>query len=1167
MNNHLRSEITSWPQSLALQVEDICSRFETAWKAGRKPQIETYLGQTPEPRQSVLLRELLALELEFRRQRGDEFLPEDYLLRFAERADVVREVFHQEAPSLPPAAGPTPLCQGQIVPGASCADQIPSEATGPYLSPRTNGDAAWNGNSPPERPGRRFPAVPGYEILGVLGQGGMGVVYRARQLALKRLVALKMIRSGANARAQELARFRVEAEAVAQLQHPNIVHVYEVGEYDGLPYLSLEYVDGGSLKRLLAGTPLPARQAAQLVETLARAIQTAHQRGIIHRDLKPANVLLQIADCRLHIGQQSAVSNLQSAIPKIVDFGLAKQLDEDVGRTNSGAILGTPSYMAPEQADGKGKAVGPATDVYALGAILYETLTGRPPFRAATILETLEQVRTQEPVSPRRLQPKLPRDLETICLKCLHKEPRKRYPNALSLADDLHRFLAGEAIRARPTPLWERGFKWAKRRRSVAALAALSAVALLGLVAGTLLYQEQRARVAEHQLAQRRRTDEARAKVQDLVFRAQRAVSGGDWQEAKPHLAGAIAVIASEPSLADLQARAERLRAETDRALAHQEARRQALDKRRQFFTHRDRALFHGTLFTGVDLATNVKISMQAARQGLALLRVSPEGGGAPAWEPSFSDCEQRELTASCYELLLVLAEATARQDSSPAVEQALRILDRAAQLGLRTRAYHLRRARYLKRLGDDPAAERESRRAASMPAASPVDFFLIGDENFREGQLTAAVTAFEKVLRYQRAHFWAHYLLAVCHLSLPGPGGPQAAKAYLTACIDQQPRFYWLYVLRGFAHGQLNEFKAAEDDFQTALRLPRDDGDNYALFVNRGVLRMRQNKYAEAAADLQRAIRLQPNQYQGYANLAEVYQQQNQLGKALGQLDKAMATAHRSFRANQLEPSALVFLHCRRGSLLLRQEKYREALAAYREALTIDPKAADAHAGCAIALGRLNRYAEAATAIDQYLRHGGKPTPQFFLVRGRVRAGRGDYPGAIDDYTHALLLQQTPAALVARGWVYLVNDAFSLAQHDFDAALRLNAKNGEAYIGRAYVRVRLGRYHEAVADAEKALARGPRNRRMFWNAARVYAQVVGRMDADPAERNGRALETCRRYQDRAFQLIRQAVQHIAMEERASFWDRCVEKDAAFNSVRRSPEYVQLARECSLATR
>jgi WD40 repeat protein len=310
------------------------------------------------------------------------------------------------------------------------------------------------------------PQVPGYEILGELGRGGMGVVYQARQVKLDRLVALKMILAGGHAGEQELRRFQSEAEAVARLQHPNVVQIYEVSEQDGLPYFSLEFCPGGSLEKKLDGTPLPPQQAAQLVETLARGVHAAHEHGIIHRDLKPANVLLS-AD----------------GTPKITDFGLAKKLDEAVRQTASGAILGTPSYMAPEQAGGQSKEIGPAADVYALGAILYELLTGRPPFKAATSLDTVLQVISDEPVPPSRLQPKVPRDLETICLKCLHKEPAKRYASAEALAGDLRRFLAGEPIQARPVGRVERLWRWCRRNPALAAAGGLAALALVAVLA------------------------------------------------------------------------------------------------------------------------------------------------------------------------------------------------------------------------------------------------------------------------------------------------------------------------------------------------------------------------------------------------------------------------------------------------------------------------------------------------------------------------------------------------------------------------------------------------------------------------------------------------------------------------------------------------------------
>jgi WD40 repeat protein len=438
---HVQEEGTL-PLSAAKRINEVCNRFEVDWQAGRRPRIEDYLGDTPESARSALLHELVALEMDFRRQAGEDFTPEEYRARFPELV-----------------ATPTPFAGRDV------------------------GRAG---------PGAPLPAVPGYELLRELGRGGMGVVYSAWQSGLNRSVALKMVLAGARAGAEELARFRTEAEAVARLQHPNIVQVYEVGEADHCPYLALEYVDGGSLAQRLGGTPLPAPQAARLVEVLARAIQAAHQKGVVHRDLTPGNVLLAVGQA-FHPDSSEAV-RLESLtyVPKVTDFGLAKLL---VGGgptlTHSGAVLGTPSYMAPEQAVGKVKEAGPATDVYALGAILYECLTGRPPFKAETPVETLLQVQSQEPVSPSRLQPKLPRDLTTICLKCLQKAPGRRYPSAEELAEDLRRFLAGEPIRARPVGWPERAWRWCRRNPALAALAATVGLLLVLLSGGGLIKNAQ----------------------------------------------------------------------------------------------------------------------------------------------------------------------------------------------------------------------------------------------------------------------------------------------------------------------------------------------------------------------------------------------------------------------------------------------------------------------------------------------------------------------------------------------------------------------------------------------------------------------------------------------------------------------------------------------------
>jgi WD40 repeat protein/Flp pilus assembly protein TadD len=314
--------------------------------------------------------------------------------------------------------------------------------------------------------------VAGYEILGELGRGAMGVVYKARQTGLDRLVALKMILAGGHAGEQALQRFRTEGRAVAQLHHANVVQIFEVGEAQGLPYFSLEFVGGGSLAQRIAGQPLPTDEAARIVEAVALGVQEAHEHGIVHRDLKPGNILLT-AD----------------GVPKVADFGLAKQLDDSEGPTGTGAIMGTPAYMAPEQAIGQTRDVGPAADVYALGAVLFHCLTGQPPFRGATVAETLRQVIEHEPVSPRRLNATVDRDLETVCLRALAKEPARRYASAREVADDLRRWLNNEPIRARPPRLPERTWRWC-RRNPVPTLAALL-IFLIGSIAFALVMQSR----------------------------------------------------------------------------------------------------------------------------------------------------------------------------------------------------------------------------------------------------------------------------------------------------------------------------------------------------------------------------------------------------------------------------------------------------------------------------------------------------------------------------------------------------------------------------------------------------------------------------------------------------------------------------------------------------
>jgi formylglycine-generating enzyme required for sulfatase activity len=354
---------------------------------------------------------------------------------------------------------------------------------------------------------RDYPDLPGYEILGICGHGGMGVVYRARQLGANRLVALKMIRAVEHASPTDRLRFQIETEAVARLQHPHIVQLHEVGEVRGQPFFSLEFCDGGTLTEQLKKQRPTPRESARLIETLARAMHYAHLRGVVHRDLKPGNVLLAGAE----------------RVAKITDFGLAKRIDAEARDVSqSGAIMGTAAYMAPEQAAGKVRDTGPAADVYALGALLYECLTGRPPFDGPKHV-VLVSVLSEEPVPPSRLEAKVPRDLETICLKCLRKQPEKRYASAEELANDLRRFQGGEPIRARPVGALERTWKWARRRPALAALLGVVLLALLSLavLSGNLVAArndaDEKRREAESQKTQAQKEADKAKKARDFL--------------------------------------------------------------------------------------------------------------------------------------------------------------------------------------------------------------------------------------------------------------------------------------------------------------------------------------------------------------------------------------------------------------------------------------------------------------------------------------------------------------------------------------------------------------------------------------------------------------------------------------------------------------------------
>jgi WD40 repeat protein len=383
-------------------------------------------------------------------------------------------------PAAQPATSPSVIAEAAtLVPGSAPTLPPPEEARAAVHEERTlppreeitdeirQPASSLSLSSSPASPPTSVRYFGDYEIIREIARGGMGVVFEARQMSLNRKVALKMILSGQLAEEADVRRFYIEAEAAANLDHPGIVPIFEVGQHEGQHYFSMGFVDGQSLAQRLASGSLAAREAAELIRHVSEAIAYAHERGVIHRDLKPANILLD-----------------RHGSPRITDFGLAKKVQTDSGLTGSGQIMGTPSYMAPEQAGGPRGEVGPAADLYALGATLYALLTGRPPFQAATVMDTVIQLISEEPIPLRRLNPSIPRDLETICLKCLEKVAAKRYASGAALGEDLRRYLAGEPILARPVGSAERAWRWCRRNSLVAVLAAALALALL---AGTAI--------------------------------------------------------------------------------------------------------------------------------------------------------------------------------------------------------------------------------------------------------------------------------------------------------------------------------------------------------------------------------------------------------------------------------------------------------------------------------------------------------------------------------------------------------------------------------------------------------------------------------------------------------------------------------------------------------
>ena len=905
--------------------------------------------------------------------------------------------------------------------------------------------------------------IANYEILGVLGHGAVGVVYKAKQISLNRLVALKMLLAGSHAARGELMRFRIEAEAVARLRHPNIVQVYEVGEHNGLPFFSLEFVEGGSLQHKMNGKPLPPRTGAEIMVALAQAMHFAHEHNIIHRDLKPANILLT-----------------PDGIPKITDFGLAKRLEEteESSQTRTGTLMGTPSYMPPEQAEGRTHEIGPLSDQYTLGAILYELLTGRPPFLGASLLETIQQVRNQEPVPPTQLQASTPKDLEVICLKGLQKDPGKRYANAGEMADDLRRFLNHEPIHARPVSRVERTWRWCRRNPRVASLyAAVAVLVMLVVVSGGVL--------GFRMMREQQTVDRVRDQVEERLKFATDAITVGSVKEAGNFLHGSNSLLDSAAGLDELRGRWYDLK---DRVEALGEF-KDLLDKARfsLFFANGNRK------------------QLDQGREYCQKLLALYDARGLAA-EGLLND-EQRQLfKEDVFDMYLVATwtESELTQDAEPAVRQkvarqALDWLDRADKILPGMRTLYNARTVFHKILGDEQAFQADEKRALSIKWEAAVDnlwhanaeIVKRGDKANREGNWIEAQKHYREavgscavVLRQHPGHFWAYFWWAIAKLQL---GDFRDALIGFTECTRIKPKFAWSYYNRGMAHLSLGQYDRAIGDYSTALEIKPDDvgsrawrahayleqgnldnalndcnqalelNSRYArAFLTRAECYKRRKQYEQSLADYTQVLDVNENKVEVYLKRAAVYQEMKRFDDALGDYDHAV----------DLEPNNIEALRSRALLHYLRKE-YQKAVNDFTSAIALDPQGADLYVNRAV------------------------------LNWGFVK----DLDAAIFDWQQVLRLRPGDAdACRALAGIYLGRRQYALALRELEVALKRRPEYPEALGSKAQIYLWQGKAKDALDVINPLVQKLPPGTEDWLNIRGDIYRVLGRLDEAAAD-------------------------------------------------------------------
>jgi serine/threonine-protein kinase len=889
-----------------------------------------------------------------------------------------------------------------------------------------------------------LPQIPGYEFETVLGRGGMGIVFRARHLKLNRLVAVKMMLAGAFAESREKERFEREALSVAGLRHPNIVQIYDVGDMGGRPYFTMELVDGGSLAQKGAGTPQPARQVAKMVATLAGAVQAAHACGIVHRDLKPANVLLTVDET-----------------PKIVDFGLARRQDDRADLTQTGVPVGTPSYMAPEQAGGRRDAVGPAVDVYALGAILYEELTGRPPFRGKSAAATLQKVLAEEPAPPAQLNPCVPRDLETICLKCLRKDSGQRYATASDLAADLERFLNHEPIHARPQGRMERCLQWAQRRPAAAALViTVTLFAAAGVAAAWAFHRQQRA-VVDRQLR-------ADYDVGEILTPARGRLDVG-WKELDLPKLNVIRVEAIRA--VDVARSGGASVAVQQEADAFLQAAEEYLRRARG-----DRVLLEAVVEVSAPQETNTRIQTTGA---IVPIPPSADEQYATAFRHWGLDVD-RVAEADIVTLL--------RAEPDGFIQEVIGALD-DWMLQRRRQKSVTADWRRLYRLADrlDPSDRHRRLRAVlvgEVPLPADVAVGLIGVVSpwpaiweLMRGNALRALRDVRREVNPRTDPVLSVMLLAQANDAVGDAAGAERILSEATTARPGQIAF--LNALgRLLEYGHPPRLDEAIGYYRAARSRRPDLGINLCRTLRQA------GRTTDAVSVLRELLPLQPENPEIYDYLGIIAYEQKQFNEAVAAFRKAV----------ELKPD-FASAYCNLGIVLLNQKRLGEAEAALRKAVELKPDYADAQLELGNVLQASRRFDDAETAFrkaiefdpDAAMVH--KNLATHLRWRGRRSAAAAEY------YRVVALAPDDSESYFYIGKATYELERFDEAEAAYRRVIALDPDLGAAYYNLCFTLLKKGRFHDAADVIENTIRQVPNGtpeheelRRMQVQCARFLA-------------------------------------------------------------------------------